>query len=884
MYSNVTEAFINASKGQSTHANAVVTVGDTELYGLVSMGVERDLCGNGEFSIGNFNAATCVFSYLTETDPDVYDGQAIKPSAGLLIEGETEEDDAFEMLPLGEFFTTNNSVTKSGNVTTVTCYDRAYYLNEPYETSLTFPSNVANVVNDVCASYGLVLSSRFASMQASTFKVYEKPTGTVRSVIAKMALLLGANAWMDRDGKLDFIRVDVTAESSMIYSIGEALRHGFSVSDDSPLEIGSLQVSYTRDVTSGSGANIRTESVTDEFAYDTYTGDGVINIETTDVRNQTETNALGRAVLGTDGLSYCGFSADIENQVFLDFGDWVSVEYTELDDYDPDIDEDDPFDDTEWDDIDWDEEETDTDTSEVVDEYPEVYSYRLLILSQKIEYDGALSCMMSAVAPQDGPDINTTTSGMISDQIKDLIKALETVRLSVINVDFLEARKAKVANLVADELLRIGPEDGSHVVSDGSSVRIIADNGAELELTGDSMTFRHNSGDSSTQNMMIDAKTRVETVSITSSINNTGSYDVGHSAADYPKLSIIPKQMANVVAVEHKSARVYEFNWDYVYDATNGRGLLFYKPAICYPEFLPSTSNPFTVYVTDLSQSPYTTVMDMAGGYMMAKDVYSSNAVVTPSITGTSMDDEHGQFLRINGNLKVDGTLYGDLPEGVYVAEYGVTTYAKLVEVVGRYKAVILKVPADDVHDVKYALLSDGYASIGQTFIFKGFGRSSISGGTKVLEYRCSLNSAWTTIEHVVIHDANSDGKTYGRNNGAWTEITGGGGGGNPTFVIEQVTLKDNVSVAINATNSSGNVSVAKSGYKAVGVTGFSVGNATSGGTSASYCMIYQVNFDGTNQTAQMAVRNVGTNTSASANAVAAAKIKYVVSVLYMKL
>ena len=93
-------------------------------------------------------------------------------------------------------------------------------------------------------------------------------------------------------------------------------------------------------------------------------------------------------------------------------------------------------------------------------------------------------------------------------------------------------------------------------------------------------------------------------------------------------------------------------------------------------------------------------------------------------------------------------------------------------------------------------------------------------------------------------------------------------------LLVEEKTLIDNWTVTKNGNNYT-SVNVAKTGYKAIGIVGFRLQNATTGGTYNTYCSQHSMYMSATN-TVWFLVRNNNTANDA--------KIKVVADILYEKI
>lgn len=126
--------------------------------------------------------------------------------------------DGEEWCPLGVFFVARRYVR--GNYASIICYDRMYSLETEYLPSVSAPTNIKAILDDICENYGIECAEG----------VYEHnveivPTGaTVRDVLGYIAGVACGNAKFDREGKLrikSYTQMDrfrLSAKNCMDYS------------------------------------------------------------------------------------------------------------------------------------------------------------------------------------------------------------------------------------------------------------------------------------------------------------------------------------------------------------------------------------------------------------------------------------------------------------------------------------------------------------------------------------------------------------------------------------------------------------------------------------------------------------------------------------------
>ncbi len=126
--------------------------------------------------------------------------------------------DGEEWCPLGVYYVARRYVR--GNYASIICYDKMYSLEMEYIPRITAPTNVMEILNDICENYGLELSHDIFEHKISVI-----PLGvTVRDMIGYVAGVACGNAKFDREGKLNiriYSQMDnffITDENCMDYS------------------------------------------------------------------------------------------------------------------------------------------------------------------------------------------------------------------------------------------------------------------------------------------------------------------------------------------------------------------------------------------------------------------------------------------------------------------------------------------------------------------------------------------------------------------------------------------------------------------------------------------------------------------------------------------
>ena len=159
------------------------------------------------FAIANINNAYMAYNFS--------DAKVV-PEVGLWI----EEDDAFEYVPLGEFFV--NSVGKKRATIPLKCLDALAKANRPLaDANLSFPSTLAALFSNVC-------STCFISFDTDTFNVlsgwqpmiqeFDVSKSTCRDFIQYAGELLGKNFRINRTGLLEAFWYDSVSTTTTKYT------------------------------------------------------------------------------------------------------------------------------------------------------------------------------------------------------------------------------------------------------------------------------------------------------------------------------------------------------------------------------------------------------------------------------------------------------------------------------------------------------------------------------------------------------------------------------------------------------------------------------------------------------------------------------------------
>lgn len=115
----------------------------------------------------------------------------------------------------------------------LTGLDDMYKANKTYTTSLAFPQDAYVVLEDACESCGISLGVSSGSMEYSSFQIQSIPDGvTFRNVIGHIAMLESANARIDNNGYLQFVKWDFSNNDNNLYKLKDYVSSPTLSADD----------------------------------------------------------------------------------------------------------------------------------------------------------------------------------------------------------------------------------------------------------------------------------------------------------------------------------------------------------------------------------------------------------------------------------------------------------------------------------------------------------------------------------------------------------------------------------------------------------------------------------------------------------------------------
>ena len=198
MYS-VSEAYSKAVRADTREMPyrvkiaGVVTLDQTK---VPKMTLTESASGNDGVSVGTANSASLSLT-IKKADAIDYNDISVEPESGLVL-----PDGTTEWIPLGKFWVTNFSTSNDYETLALTCADGMYHMMGEYESKLTYPADVKEVVKEICTDTGVEFDGLNSLPDVTIRKKPEKMT--YRDAIAYAAGCCGKNARFNRSGKLEF--------------------------------------------------------------------------------------------------------------------------------------------------------------------------------------------------------------------------------------------------------------------------------------------------------------------------------------------------------------------------------------------------------------------------------------------------------------------------------------------------------------------------------------------------------------------------------------------------------------------------------------------------------------------------------------------------------
>lgn len=311
---NVSNAFKIAALQQAreVRAKATLTLEDQTVFHLTaadfvsgSLSMTQQIMTKS-FEVGTAYVSECTLSltnYDNAWDEVSLEGALFQPYSGLVL-----NDNSVEYVLLGTFII--DEVTYAGPVVALKASDRLILLDRPFaDVSLSGVTSVKDALEAICLRCMVPIKTGFNGAGLNvpfTENLAELSGLTCRSIVAQIALLVGAVVRMTRTGELDFVRV---AGASAPHVLPYGSRMSFNHKGEPGTLTGLLY---------GGGA--------EPTLYGTDTGDVLAVSEMIILPAEERENALAAIWANVEGYTLTGYTANYWGNPAIDAGDVIKHE------------------------------------------------------------------------------------------------------------------------------------------------------------------------------------------------------------------------------------------------------------------------------------------------------------------------------------------------------------------------------------------------------------------------------------------------------------------------------------------------------------------------------------------------------------------------------
>lgn len=153
-----------------------------------------------KFCVGSFVSKMItlkVCNFENKFNPEKFESAKIHLQLKLFL----DETQSWETLDFGTFYVDKHPC--SGGIITLTAYNNAVKFEKKYDSTLTYPATLAEILQDACTNCGVILYS--VTFPNSTYKVTNRPADdatTYADIVSYVAQLAGCFAKFNADGAL----------------------------------------------------------------------------------------------------------------------------------------------------------------------------------------------------------------------------------------------------------------------------------------------------------------------------------------------------------------------------------------------------------------------------------------------------------------------------------------------------------------------------------------------------------------------------------------------------------------------------------------------------------------------------------------------------------
>lgn len=221
----------------------------------------------------------------------------IYPEIGLLVDG------TYEWVKMGEYFINDIEIDRNRNTTTLELMDGMFKLNHEYVTDLTFPTEIRQVIKEICLKAGVELANENMDITSMNYAIETKPKEkkmTFRDVLSLATQMLGMSCFFNREGKLE---IKELTDSGIVITADNYFLHGLTRSE----------VEYQI-------AGITCKKDKEGLTVGTRTGRSL------EIENPFMTQSiLDNLYHKIKDIRYYPFNLNFQGHLLLDVGQWVTI-------------------------------------------------------------------------------------------------------------------------------------------------------------------------------------------------------------------------------------------------------------------------------------------------------------------------------------------------------------------------------------------------------------------------------------------------------------------------------------------------------------------------------------------------------------------------------
>ena len=208
-----------------------------ELDTLVDFSLQSSFGTNDMPTLGGVVSSGMSLTMVKDSRlPQILIGIPIRPYTAIDIGG-----GVYEWVKHGEFYANQDDITKNKKTITIDSLDMmASYDDLRYDTLLSYPNTIQNMLVELTSTYGL----SFVSQTLPSVEFDIAPKGTVRQVLGMIASLCTTNAVINTEGKVEF---KFLTTSGFAFDANNYV--DFKLTSDNSIKISQLTIPTDEDAT-----------------------------------------------------------------------------------------------------------------------------------------------------------------------------------------------------------------------------------------------------------------------------------------------------------------------------------------------------------------------------------------------------------------------------------------------------------------------------------------------------------------------------------------------------------------------------------------------------------------------------------------------------------